>query len=166
MSGFYNIEGSPLGDGCCRRYGKCPQGQTCGNDCQCSRGVDMRDYDNDRYSNHPGLLNWILPIPAALSNWYDNSKMNKWRAGEKSKNRTAQEKLDSSALEKSSQIREEKERIRLEQEEYRLGLTAEDAVDIEYKRKKELTKGYLFIGVPVVLVVGMIWYTYSQKQKQ
>ena len=43
FSGYNNIEGSPGGDGCCRRYGKCPQGMTCGKGCKCSRGVDMRE---------------------------------------------------------------------------------------------------------------------------
>jgi hypothetical protein len=183
MSGFYNIEGSPLGDGCCRRYGKCPQGQTCGSGCKCSRGVDSvrgngKGYSNfvdiddmhynsfdDTYSNHPGWLSWLLPTPALISNWRDNKKLDKWRKETSAKNKTFQEKLDASALEKTSRIREEKEQLRLEQEAYRLGLTAEDAVDIEYKRKKELTKGYIFIGVPIVIVIGMIWYTYSKKQK-
>jgi len=166
MSGFYNIEGSPLGDGCCRRYGKCPQGQTCGSGCKCSRGVDMREYDNDRYSNHPGLLNWLFPIPAALSNYSDNKKMEKWRSEQSGINKTSQQKLDASALEKSNIIREEKEQLRLEEEAYRLSLTAEDAQNIEYKRKKQITKTAIFVGVPILIVIAMVWFTYSNKNKK
>tara|TARA_R110000824_G_scaffold311202_2_gene498383 strand:- start:1973 stop:2401 length:429 start_codon:yes stop_codon:yes gene_type:complete len=129
--------------------------------------IDDMHYNSfdDTYSNHPGWLSWLLPTPALISNWRDNKKLDKWRKETSAKNKTFQEKLDASALEKTSRIREEKEQLRLEQEAYRLGLTAEDAVDIEYKRKKELTKGYIFIGVPIVIVIGMIWYTYSKKQK-
>jgi len=166
MAGFYNIDGSPLGDGCCRRYGKCPQGMTCGSGCKCSRGVDMRAYHEDTYSNHPGWLSWLLPTPALISNWSDNKKMKKWRDEQSRVNKTAQQKLDASALEKSNRIREEKEQKRLEEEAYRLSLTSEDAMNLEYKRKQKITKSALFIGVPIAIVVAMIWFTYRNKAKK
>ena len=165
MSGFYNIEGSsPFGDGCCRRMGSCPDGMSCGSGCKCSRSADMREYSEDTYSNHPGILSWIMPIPAALSNWYDNAKMKKWRSSTAAKSASKQAELDALALEKSEQLQAEKDRIEAEFQAERRKMFEKDPAKEELKRKQKIVKASLFIGIPVLLVGIMMWATYKNKK--